>query len=116
MRPGVLVVLALATLALSAACAHKVVAGQVWTLWGTVADFNADELSISHKSGRIVRLQIDSGTVFTNEEHPAGPEALAKAARVAVDVEVLPGGGQRAKAVRIVWGGAAPLSHQGVAR
>jgi hypothetical protein len=54
--------------------------------------------------------------VFTNEEHPAGPEALAKAARVAVDVEVLPGGGQRAKAVRNVWGGAAPLSHQRVAR
>ena len=94
--------------AAAAGCAHRLQTGQMWTLWGTVADFNATELSVKHKSGRIVTLQIDSGTVFTNEERPAGPQALARAARVAVDIEVLPGGGQRAKAVRIVWGGASP--------
>jgi hypothetical protein len=110
MRPGTLVVLALASLSMTAAgCARTVAAGHVWTLWGTVADFSETELSVKHKSGRIVTLQIDSGTVFTKEDTPAGPQALARSARVAVDVEVLPGGGQRARAVRIVWGGAGTL-------
>ena len=111
MRPAVVVLLALLTLLFSAiGCAHALRTGEVWTLWGTVADFNATELSVKHKSGRIVTLQIDSETMFTDEDRPSGPQALAKAARVAVDVEMLPGGGQRAKAVRIVWGGSAPPS------
>lgn len=100
--------LTLGLLALAAAtgCVHHVQPGHVWTLSGTVSDFTDTQLSVRHKSGRIVTLQMDGRTTFTNGAHPAGPGALARAARVAVDVEVLPGGGQRAKAVRIVWGGA----------
>ena len=104
MKPLPVLLLALAISL--AGCAHRVEPGYVWTLWGTVADFSGTALSVRHKSGRIVTMQIDAGTIFTSEGHPTGPGALAKGARVAVDVQRVPGGGQRARAVRIVWGGA----------
>lgn len=87
-------------------CAHRVPAAHVWTLWGTVVDFGPTQLSVRHKSGRVVTVELDDATMFSSGGRPAGRTALAKSARVAIDVEALPTGGQRAKAVRIVWGGA----------
>jgi hypothetical protein len=109
MRIRLVAVLLGAALATAVAgCVHKVQPGYVWNLWGTVADFSQTELSVRHKSGRIVKLHLDNATIFTSDHRPAGPEALARAAHVSVDVELLADGSERAKIVRIVWGGATP--------
>jgi hypothetical protein len=88
---------------LAGACSHTVQPGYVWNLWGTVVDASPSELRVRHKSGRIVTMQIDAETTVTFENRPAGLDLLTRDARVSVDVELLAGGGQRAKAVRIVW-------------
>lgn len=105
MRTRVVVVLLGTALAVATGCVHRMQPGYVWNLRGTITDFSETELAVRHKSGQIVRIRIDSETIFTNDRRTAGPDALARAARVSVDVELTPDGFQRARIVRIVWGG-----------
>jgi hypothetical protein len=112
---GLLLGLTIGAALTAGACTHKVQPGYVWNLRGTVVDASPSELRVRHKSGRIVTMQIDDATVLTIDSRPAKRDALTHDARVSVDIEQLSGGGQRAKAVRIVWsdapGSVMPLRH-----
>jgi hypothetical protein len=98
---------AAAMAASSAGCSHRIAGAQprTWELRGAVVDATDAHVRVRHKTGQVIELMLDDRTQITRDERPRGRDILRRGARVRVEVEPLPEGGQRAQTIR-VYGGA----------
>ena len=92
----------LAGLVFVPACMHRVVDSgpYVWQLRGAVVSVNDTLLQVRHKTGQVIDLQIDAGTVYTRNKQPDAQQSLRRGTRVRVDVESLRSGVYRARLVQ----------------
>jgi hypothetical protein len=103
LRSGRLAAIVLTVLG-AAGCAHPV-PGQGWALWqlrGSVVSVDDRVLRVRHKSGDVVELVIDDRTTLVRGAQPETAAALARGARVMIDVESLPGGLRRAERIHLL--------------
>jgi hypothetical protein len=74
---------------ISGGCVHRPPAGSamVWQLRGAVAAMQPDLVTVRHKTGQLVQVTIDDGTIITRGRDRQSAAAVAIGMRVMVTVE-----------------------------
>jgi hypothetical protein len=84
-------------------CTHRAAAAHpsLWELRGAVATVQPDQLTVQHKTGRLVQLAIDDQTVVVRGGQRESAAALRPGVRVAITVETSAEHGDRARQIEL---------------
>jgi hypothetical protein len=86
-----------------AGCTHRASAGipSVWELRGAVATMQPNQLTVQHKTGRLIQVAIDDQTVVIRRGRRESAASIRQGVRVAITVETSAEHGDRARRIEL---------------